>query len=256
MPAFDIELMSPIGSGFTRSLGGPNVGGHVPPEWYIQFGMDLGAPDGTEVRASFDGHVSKFFPHDRTKDNGKVFGAQIFVRDPSDRMGCFYTHLTEVPDTIAVGRSIARGDLIGRIFEFGGITSHVHMAVCEIFGTVETGERGGVDLHNLYVNLSGADQSAVVTFAQERGVTPQVGGVATPTSIDLSTLRGVQRGLLALGFDPQGIDGIDGPNTRAAVSALQESQGIEPDGVAVGETLTALAALLTANGVTITGVEQ
>lgn len=126
------------------------------------------------MRASFSGHVSRYNPHTRTADSGKVYGAQIFVRDPSDRMGCFYTHLTDVPASLAQGSAIERGDYLGRVFTIGAIPGHLHMAVCEIFGDVATGVRVGVDLHDLYVSLSGTDKSATVTFFQEPGRTPEV----------------------------------------------------------------------------------
>ena len=74
-------------------------------------------------------------------------------------------------------------------------------------------------------------------------------------SIDLSSVRGVQRGLHELGFNPGPIDGIPGPITQAAVRNYQESRGIEPTGVADGETLTALAEDLRANGFEVRGVE-
>jgi hypothetical protein len=259
MAAFDIEVMSPIGSGFTRSLGGPNTGGHGPPEWFIQFGMDLGAPAGTEVRASFDGHVSKYHAHDPAADSGKVFGAQIFVRNPSDRMGCFYTHLTDVPESLAPGTTISRGDFLGRVVEFGGIPGHVHMAVCEIFGDVATGERLGVDLHDGYVSLSGSDQGATVTFFQERGRGPEVsggGGEPGPTVLDLSTVRGIQQGLVALGFDPGPVDGIDGAKTRAAIAAFQAANGLpDQDGTATADTLAAMAGNLNQHGIGVTGTD-
>jgi Putative peptidoglycan binding domain/Peptidase family M23 len=255
--AFDTELMSPIGVGFTRTLGGPNTGGHVPPEWYIQFGMDLGAPAGTDVRASFDGHVSRYHRHDPAKDSGKVYGAQIFVRDPSDRMGCFYTHLTDVPESLAQDSAISRGDFIGRVHEFGGITGHVHMAVCEIFGDVASGERVGVDLHDLYVSLSGTDNGVTVTFHQARGRAPEVsggGGEPVPEVLDLSTIRGIQQGLVALGFDSGPTDGLDGPQTQAAIAAFQVAHGLlDQDGVATPDTLAALAAILNQHGIGATG---
>lgn len=259
MAAFDIDLMSPIGSGFTQTLGGPNSGGHGPPEWYIQFGMDLGAPAGTEVRASFDGQVSRYHPHDPATDSGKVFGAQIFVRDQSDRMGCFYTHLTDVPEALAQGGPVSRGDFIGRVFEFAGIPGHVHMAVCEIFGDVATGERVGVDLHDLFVSLSGTDQGATVTFFQERGRAPELsggGGDPTVTVLDLATVRGVQQALAALGFDPGPVDGLDGPKTQAAVAAFQVANGLtDQDGTTTPDTLAALAAYLNQRGIGATGVD-
>ncbi|WP_253913354.1 lytic murein transglycosylase [Pseudoruegeria sp. HB172150] len=50
----------------------------------------------------------------------------------------------------------------------------------------------------------------------------------------------LQRRLLAEGFDPDGVDGIIGPNTIAAVKAFQASVGMVPDGYASLEILTRL----------------
>ncbi len=40
----------------------------------------------------------------------------------------------------------------------------------------------------------------------------------------------LQRRLTALGYETQGIDGIVGPNTRAAIRGFQSTQGLVPDG--------------------------
>ncbi|MBY8976604.1 lytic murein transglycosylase [Rhodobacteraceae bacterium NNCM2] len=47
----------------------------------------------------------------------------------------------------------------------------------------------------------------------------------------------LQRRLTALGFDTQGADGIIGPNSRAAVRAFQQANGITPDGYVSGRLL-------------------
>ena len=103
MGAFAIDLSHPFWDGFTQGHGGPNSGGHQPPEWYIQYGMDLGAEPGTEVHAAFDARVTRYQPHDPATDSDKVYGAQLFMRAPNDRMGAFYTHVTDVPAGLAVG---------------------------------------------------------------------------------------------------------------------------------------------------------
>ena len=58
--------------------------------------------------------------------------------------------------------------------------------------------------------------------------------------------REVQAALLSLGFDPKGVDGFYGANTRRAVKAFQKSAGIEFDGVAGPETWRALTKALAA----------
>ncbi|MEM7238124.1 MAG: peptidoglycan-binding domain-containing protein, partial [Pseudomonadota bacterium] len=47
----------------------------------------------------------------------------------------------------------------------------------------------------------------------------------------------LQRRLTTLGFDTKGADGIIGPNSRAAVRAFQQSNGLIPDGYVSGALL-------------------
>ena len=54
-------------------------------------------------------------------------------------------------------------------------------------------------------------------------------------------VRALQARLLALGFDPRGVDGDFGPGTEAAVVAFQEAHELLPDGKAGTATLTALS---------------
>jgi murein DD-endopeptidase MepM/ murein hydrolase activator NlpD len=64
MAAFDVEMQFSVDpDGYTTGYGGPNVGDHMGPNWYIQYGMDLGGSTGTSVYAAFDGHVTKFKRH-------------------------------------------------------------------------------------------------------------------------------------------------------------------------------------------------
>jgi Peptidase family M23 len=170
MDPFDIDISAPADpSGFSGGLGGPNQGGHVGPNWYIQYGMDIGAAETTPVYAAFDGHVTKFQPHDPATDSGKVFGAQIFMRAPNDGMGAFYTHITDTPDGLAIGSTISRGDQLGTVFAFGGIPPHVHTALVEIIGGLPGGQYQGVDIYQFFLDLESADPGTVVpvTFMQD-----------------------------------------------------------------------------------------
>jgi murein DD-endopeptidase MepM/ murein hydrolase activator NlpD len=145
--SFSIDISAPVDtSGFSSGLSGPNQGGHVGSSWYIQYGMDIGGAEGTPVYASFDGHITKFQPHNPGADSGRVYGAQIFMRSPNDMMGGFYTHITDVPDGLGVGSAVARGDFLGRVHKFGGITPHLHLALVEIIGGAPGGQYLGVDL--------------------------------------------------------------------------------------------------------------
>ncbi|XBQ17574.1 MAG: lytic murein transglycosylase [Oceanicaulis sp.] len=47
--------------------------------------------------------------------------------------------------------------------------------------------------------------------------------------------RDLQAALTALGYDTQGIDGVVGPNTRAALQRFQQDKGLEADGYAGAE---------------------
>jgi hypothetical protein len=53
-------------------------------------------------------------------------------------------------------------------------------------------------------------------------------------------VRDLQQKIKDLGFDPNGVDGIFGPGTRAAVIAFQQSKGLQPDGKVGPNTLAAL----------------
>jgi murein DD-endopeptidase MepM/ murein hydrolase activator NlpD len=170
MDAFDIEMSAPVDqSGFRTGLGGPNQGGHVGPNWYIQYGMDIGADEGTPVYAAFDAHVTKFQPHDPATDSGKVYGAQIFMRSPNDGMGAFYTHITDTPAELGVGSVVARGDLLGNVVSHNGIPPHLHLALVEILGGLPGGQYQGVDLYQFFLDLEATEPGTVVpvTFEQD-----------------------------------------------------------------------------------------
>jgi N-acetylmuramoyl-L-alanine amidase len=52
--------------------------------------------------------------------------------------------------------------------------------------------------------------------------------------------REVQAALLSLGFDPKGVDGRFGQDTKAAVIAFQKAYGLGADGIAGRQTIAAL----------------
>jgi hypothetical protein len=170
MDAFEIEFSAPVDpSGARPGLGGPNTGGHAGPNWYIRYGMDLGADEGTAVFAAFDAHITRFQPHDPAADSDRVYGAQIFMRAPNDGMGAFFTHLTGTPDTIGVGAVVKRGDFLGTVMSNAGIPPHLHLALVEIVGGLPGGTYQGVDLYRSFLDLQSSPDGTVlaVTFPQD-----------------------------------------------------------------------------------------
>lgn len=168
--SFSVDVSAPVDTfGHTSGLGGPGQGGHVGANWYIRYGMDLGAAEGTPVYAAFDGHITKYQPHNPAQDSGRVYGAQIFMRSPNDMMGGFYTHITDVPSGIGVGSTVYRGDLLGRVHRFAGITPHLHLALVEIIGGAPGGQYVGVDLYQFFLGLQTSEPGTVVpvTFWQD-----------------------------------------------------------------------------------------
>ncbi len=167
---FTMVMTAPVdASGFTQGHGGPNQGGHRGPSWYIQYGMDIGGAEGTPVYAAFDGHVTKYQPHNPAADSGGVYGAQIFIRSPNDMMGGFYTHLTDVANGLAQGSNVAVGDFLGRIHKFGGIPPHLHLALVEIIGGAPNGQYKGFDLYQFFISLqtNAPDAFVPVQFWQD-----------------------------------------------------------------------------------------
>lgn len=167
MASFDIEFSSPIPAGFRHGIGGPNVGGHTAPNWYIQYGMDFGGNVGVQVYAAFDAHITRYTPHNASHDSSHVYGAQLFMRSMNDRMGAFYTHLDAVPSGIAINSRVKRGDLLGAIMAPAGMAPHLHMAMVEIIGGAPNGRYLGVDLYTQILDISNTSDAHTITFNQD-----------------------------------------------------------------------------------------
>src|SRR5580765_1466059 len=61
-------------------------------------------------------------------------------------------------------------------------------------------------------------------------------------------VHALQQRLSDLGFDPNGIDGVFGPGTEAAVRAFQQAKGLSVDGKVGPQTNAALQAAGSGNG--------
>ncbi|MGA5760696.1 M23 family metallopeptidase [Nonomuraea bangladeshensis] len=166
--SFDIELSNPFTSGADELFyGGPGQGGHMGASWPIAFGMDLGAPEGTEALAAFDGKVTSIFRP--SSPSGGIYGDQITIRQNPNSpggIGAFYTHLDT---SVSVGSFVSRGDVVGRIIGFGGIPKHLHIALAERVNNVYT----GVNLYDHFKATVNTDIILVVRFFQN-GNPPQV----------------------------------------------------------------------------------
>ena len=179
MSAFTIDLTSSFPHGaYTGNYGGPQSGGHRSRDWFIEFGMDLGAAVGTEVRAVFNGHITRYNPHIRSKDTSHVYGAQIFIRSrvspdaPSysdDRLGAFYTHVANVPAAIRQGAFVRQGDLLGTLFY--PAATHLHLALVEIIGRAPGGRYAGVNIFGNVVEMTRTGRVLRATF-QQTGAPP------------------------------------------------------------------------------------
>ncbi len=142
--------------------------------------MDFGAIAGTEVHAAFDAHITRFTRHVAASDSNKIFGAQLFMRDPSDRMGGFYTHIVDTPNTIGIGAQVRKGDLLGKVHPGFG-SPHLHLAMVEIIGGVPKGGAAspqnyvGINVYSNFVAMIQKDGSMRITFNQNR-TAPNVSG--------------------------------------------------------------------------------
>lgn len=80
-------------------------------------------------------------------------------------------------------------------------------------------------------------------------IVARLNGTLIDDTINLQTVEGIQSALAALGFDPGVVDGINGPQTRAAVKSFQASVSLSVDGIVGPNTRAALASALDAAGI-------
>lgn len=103
-----LDISNPLKRGFTRSYGGPGVGGHAGESWPIASGMDLGADAGTPPYAAFGGTITGWFT-DRIDERGPPpYGAQVTITSPDGKVAAFYTHFRDLPSWFKPGRERGR----------------------------------------------------------------------------------------------------------------------------------------------------
>ncbi len=70
-----------------------------------------------------------------------------------------------------------------------------------------------------------------------------VGGSASAETMDRGQMVQIQIQLAARGYDPQGVDGLMGPNTAAAIRAFEIDNGLPPSGQPSAALLTRLSSV-------------
>lgn len=103
----------------------------------------------------------------------------------------------------------------------------------------------GSNPHTKHVHVSfardaaGFDRTDGWAFMGGAGGTNVGGSTGTPVSTDV---RWIQERLAYWGFNPGGVDGINGPKTKEAVKAFQKAKGLAVDGIVGSKTRAALSA--------------
>ena len=89
-------------------------------------------------------------------------------------------------------------------------------------------------------NCVGARWNEIVARMTNGDISPNV----VLPEIDLRTVLGIQKGLIALGYTPGEADGFPGPRTTNALVAFQRDQGLTADGIFGPNTRVKMEALL------------
>jgi len=100
--------------------------------------------------------------------------------------------------------------------------------VLTVGGATFRGDEAGSALIEHEVSALSTKGTLKVTFENQK--TPLEWDLELGTLEPSSTVKGQQARLMNLGFDPKGVDGKVGKNTKAATTAFQTFAGIEPTG--------------------------
>jgi peptidoglycan hydrolase-like protein with peptidoglycan-binding domain len=173
-----------------------------------------------------------------SKPYGAVFGTAPYVQDPAnaEMLKLFGAAIAKAPE----------------------------LADTPLAAHVKAGQVGRDDVKAMQEFLAGKGHSVGATGADGlygprthaaltaflRGDAPSSGeGPTVRQGASGEGVRKLQEKLKELGFDPQGADGQFGPNTLAAIKALQASRGLEVDGIVGPDTWKALGIQVSASEV-------
>ncbi len=89
--------------------------------------IDIGAPRGTPVLATTDGEIVRL----RREKRG---GITIYQKDASGKYLFFYCHLSRYARGLAVGQTVAAGDVIGYVGSTGHVIGgpHLHFSITRV----------------------------------------------------------------------------------------------------------------------------
>jgi murein DD-endopeptidase MepM/ murein hydrolase activator NlpD len=89
--------------------------------------IDIGAPRGTPILATSDGEIMKLTREARG-------GITIYQKDSSGRYLFFYCHLSRYARGLSVGRTVAKGEVIGYVGATGHVIGgpHLHFSITRL----------------------------------------------------------------------------------------------------------------------------
>ena len=89
--------------------------------------IDIGAPRGTPVLATTDGHIVRMSREQRG-------GKSLYQKDASGKYLLFYCHLSGYAKDSRVGREVKKGDVIGYVGSTGHVIggSHLHFSITRL----------------------------------------------------------------------------------------------------------------------------
>lgn len=210
--------------------------------------QDIMAPKMTPVVAAASGTVT-YINWSQDPNNLNPHRCCSLVITHDDGWESWYIHLNnDTPGTddglawgiapdITLGMHVAAGTLIGWVGDSGSAEEtppHLHYELYDPHHTL-------VNAYDSLLAADGKPHCTVSNFANIDALMASSGLLKRGSKGTAVTQ--LQQALFVLGFDPEGVDGVFGPKTEAAVRSFQDDRGLLIDGVVGSKTKAALAAL-------------